>query len=90
MTTIPDAPAPNEQVSALARFVVAGFNAALFEAPVLLGLAAIAYGAWLWFPPAGYIAGGALIVCWRVLMVYSAAIADQADAHAASKMAKPE
>lgn len=34
--------------------------------PGLAGLGLVAYGAWLWWPPAGFIAAGALLLADRV------------------------
>jgi hypothetical protein len=33
--------------------------------PGLVGLALIAYGAWLWWPPAGFMAAGVLLLADR-------------------------
>jgi hypothetical protein len=32
------------------------------DAPILAGMGLLAYGAWLTFPPAGFIVGGALLI----------------------------
>lgn len=34
----------------------------------LIGAALVAFGGWLIFPPAGYIAGGLLCLLWSLLM----------------------
>lgn len=34
--------------------------------PGMAGLALVAYGAWLWWPPAGFIAAGTLLLADRI------------------------
>tara|TARA_B100000700_G_C15011467_1_gene841167 strand:- start:1395 stop:1580 length:186 start_codon:yes stop_codon:yes gene_type:complete len=42
----------------------------------LIGIALLAYGAWLFSPPLGYITLGAFLIIWSLLMARSNAYAE--------------
>ena len=42
----------------------------------LIGIALLAYGAWLFIPPMGYITLGTFLIIWSLLMARSNAIAE--------------
>lgn len=51
----------------LASLTGAAVRIALTAAPALIGLGALAFGAWLAWPPAGFMIGGLVVladVCW--------------------------
>ena len=58
----------NEILSGLQQSVPAGNVGAVLEAAVLVaGLGSVSYGAWLAWPPAGFLAGGTLLIAGVLL-----------------------